>query len=65
VLGRQAHRISNIQLRRTWSKRTGDVTDPLCEPYPVHCGHKEIDEFGQVLLDELSDYEGPPDDPSA
>jgi hypothetical protein len=51
---------ANIRLLRTWSKRTGDVSDPLSAPYPQHYGHEEIDEFGQVLLDDFTDYEAPP-----
>jgi hypothetical protein len=55
---------ANIRLLRKWSKRTGDVTDPLCEPYPEYYGHEEVDENGQAVYDDASDYEDPPGDPS-
>ena len=56
---------ANIRLLREWSKRTGDIADLLSEPYPEHHGHEEIDEFGQVILDDGSGYEDPPDNSSA
>jgi hypothetical protein len=55
----------NIRLLRVWSRCTGDVTDPLCAPYPKYYGHEEVDENGQVVCDTPSDYEDPPGDSSA
>ena len=33
---------TNIRLLRTWSARTGDVTDPLCAPDPEDHGFEEL-----------------------
>ena len=56
---------ANIRLLREWSKRTGDISDPLSEPYPEDHGHEEIDEFGNIVFDDGSAYEDPPDKSAA
>lgn len=52
---------ANIRLVRQWSRRTGDVTDPLCDVLPVNYGFEELDENGQISLTEPSIFDDPPD----
>jgi hypothetical protein len=33
---------TNIRLLRSWSKKTGDITDPLCAPLPEDFGFEEL-----------------------
>lgn len=40
---------SNIRLLRAWSKRTGDITDPLTTPDPEGHGFEEVDADGNPL----------------
>lgn len=53
---------ANIRLIRQWSRRTGDVTDPLSEPMPENFGFEELDEHGQISLTEPFDFDDPPDE---
>ncbi len=41
---------TNLSLLRAWSERTGDVTDPLCQPLPGSRGFEELDEDGNLDL---------------
>jgi hypothetical protein len=50
----------NIRLIREWSRRTGDVTDPLSELMPDNFGFEELDEHGQIALAEPFDFYDPP-----
>ena len=56
---------ANIRLLREWSKRTGDISDPLSEPYPEDYGHEEIDALGNIVIDDGSAYEDPPGNSTA
>ena len=40
---------SNIRILRAWSKRTGDITDPLTTPDPEGHGFEEVDADGNPL----------------
>jgi hypothetical protein len=51
---------ANIRLIRQWSKRTGDITDPLSVPMPVSHGFEELGEDGQI--DFAEPFDGPPED---
>lgn len=55
----------NIRLIRQWSRRTGDVTDPLSELMPENFGFEELDEHGQIALAEPFDFDDPPDELAA
>ena len=52
---------ANIRLIRQWSRRTGDITDPLSELMPENFGFEELDEHGQIALAEPFDFDDPPD----
>ncbi len=41
---------TNLRLLRSWSERTGDVTDPLCQPLPPSLGFEELDADGNPDL---------------
>ena len=56
---------ANIRLIRQWSRRTGDVTDPLSELMPENFGFEELDEHGQIALAEPFDFDDPPDELAA
>ncbi len=53
---------ANIRIFRQWSKRTGDVSDPLAEEFPPHHGFEELDEFGRPSPVEPSVFDDPPDE---
>jgi len=53
---------ANIRVLRKWSKRTGDVSDPLCVPMPVNHGFEELDLHGQISLAEPLEFDDPPDE---
>jgi hypothetical protein len=53
---------ASIRLIRQWSRRTGDVTDPLSEPMPENFGFEELDEHGQISITEPFDFDDPPDE---